>query len=63
MGLMTLNLFSTCCCGYASITNAAVSDVRQGTFEQGDVFGAIRGIREWPGYYSKIKKLSKQLSI
>ena len=24
---------------------------------------AIRGTRDWPGYYSKIKKLSEQLSI
>ena len=27
------------------------------------VLGASRGIRDWPGYYSKTKKLSKQLSI
>ena len=60
MGLMTLNLFSTCCCGCASITNVAVSDVRQRTFEQGNEL-AIIGISKLRYMFCKSRKFAHEV--
>ena len=60
MGLMTLNLFSMCCCGCASITNAAVRDMRQRTLEQGDELAMI-GIRTLHYMFCKSRKSAREV--
>ena len=60
MGLMTLNLFSTCCCECASITKAAVRDVRQRTFEQGDELAMI-GIRKLRYMLCESRKFAREV--
>ena len=60
MGLMTLNLFSTCCCRCASITNAAVRDARQRTSEQDDELAMI-GIRKLCYMFCESRKFAYEV--